>query len=66
YVAFEAGRDGLLQRIDAERERASSRAALAQSNAALAEAQVALFKALGGGWEAAPEPARRGDSNTGE
>lgn len=58
-LRFEAGRDSLLQRIDAERERAGARAALAQSNAALAEAQVALFKALGGGWEAAPEPVRR-------
>jgi len=58
-VRFEAGRDSLLQRIDAERERAGSRAALAQSNAALAEAQVALFKALGGGWETAPAAVRR-------
>ncbi len=58
-LRFEAGRDSLLQRIDAERARASARASLAQSNAALAEAQVALFKALGGGWETAPEPVRR-------
>ncbi len=58
-LRFEAGRDALLLRIDAERERAASRAALAQSNAALAEAQVALFKALGGGWEAAPDAVRR-------
>ncbi|ODP38566.1 efflux transporter outer membrane subunit [Sphingomonas turrisvirgatae] len=58
-LRFEAGRDSLLQRIDAERERAGARAALAQSNAALAEAQVSLFKALGGGWETAPPPLRR-------
>ncbi|WP_447728862.1 efflux transporter outer membrane subunit [Sphingomonas koreensis] len=58
-LRFEAGRDSLLQRIDAERDRAGARAALAQSNAALAEAQVALFKALGGGWEGAPVPVRR-------
>ncbi|MEG3179506.1 TolC family protein [Sphingomonas sp. LT1P40] len=58
-LRFEAGRDALLLRIDAERERAASRSALAQSNAALAEAQVALFKALGGGWEAAPDAVRR-------
>lgn len=56
---FESGRDNFLQRLDAERDRASARAALAQSNAALAEAQVALFNALGGGWETAPEPTRR-------
>jgi len=58
-LRFDAGRDSLLQRIDAERDRAGARAALAQSNAALAEAQVALFKALGGGWEDAPVPVRR-------
>ncbi len=58
-LRFDAGRDSLLQRIDAERDRANARGALAQSNAALAEAQVALFKALGGGWEGAPAPVRR-------
>ncbi len=58
-LRFSAGRDTLLQRIDAERDRATARASLAQSNAALAEAQVALFNALGGGWETAPQPVRR-------
>ncbi|MCW4463025.1 TolC family protein [Sphingomonas sp. BT-65] len=58
-LRFDAGRDSLLQRIDAERDRANARASLAASNAALAEAQVALFKALGGGWEDAPAPVRR-------
>jgi outer membrane protein TolC len=58
-LRFTAGRDTLLQRIDAERDRATARASLAQSNAALAEAQVALFNALGGGWETAPQPVRR-------
>ena len=58
-LRFSAGRDTLLQRIDAERDRASARATLAQSNSALAEAQVALFNALGGGWEKAPAPLRR-------
>jgi NodT family efflux transporter outer membrane factor (OMF) lipoprotein len=58
-LRFEAGRDNLLQRIDAERDRAAARAARAQSDAALAEAQVSLFKALGGGWEQAPQPTRR-------
>jgi NodT family efflux transporter outer membrane factor (OMF) lipoprotein len=57
-LRFVAGRDNFLQRIDAERERAIRRAARAQSDAALAEAQVSLFKALGGGWERAPAPAR--------
>lgn len=58
-LRFEAGRDNLFQRIDAERDRATRRTALAQSDAALAEAQVSLFKALGGGWETAPQPSRR-------
>lgn len=58
-VRFTEGRDSFLQRLDAERDRASARSALAQSDVAVAEAQVALFKALGGGWEAAPEPNRR-------
>ena len=58
-LRFNAGRDSFLQRLDAERDRADARAALARSNAELAEAQVALFKALGGGWETAPEPERR-------
>ncbi|MCW3849602.1 efflux transporter outer membrane subunit [Sphingomonas sp. LB-2] len=58
-LRFDAGRDSFFLRLDAERQRATARAALAQSNAALAEAQIALFKALGGGWENAPEPSRR-------
>jgi NodT family efflux transporter outer membrane factor (OMF) lipoprotein len=58
-LRFEAGRDSFLQRLDAERDRATARAALAQSNVNLAEAQVALFKALGGGWEGALEPQAR-------
>ncbi|HEX7821968.1 MAG TPA: TolC family protein, partial [Sphingobium sp.] len=58
-LRFNEGRDSFLQRLDAERDRATARGALAQSNAQLAEAQVALFKALGGGWEGAAEPERR-------
>ena len=58
-LRFEAGRDNLFQRVDAERDRAERRTALAQSDAALAEAQVSLFKALGGGWDMAPPPTKR-------
>jgi NodT family efflux transporter outer membrane factor (OMF) lipoprotein len=58
-LRFNEGRDSFLQRLVAERDRASARGALAKSNADLAEAQVALFKALGGGWEGAPVPERR-------
>lgn len=50
-LRFTTGRDSFLQLLDAERDRASARAALASSNAALTDAQVSLFKALGGGWE---------------
>jgi NodT family efflux transporter outer membrane factor (OMF) lipoprotein len=58
-LRFDAGRDSFLQRLDAERDRATARAALAQSNANLSEAQVSLFKALGGGWENAPDVERK-------
>ncbi|MCE7797172.1 efflux transporter outer membrane subunit [Sphingobium sufflavum] len=58
-LRFNEGRDSFLQRLDAERDRATARGALAQSDADLAEAQVALFKALGGGWEGAGQPERR-------
>ncbi|WCT74762.1 TolC family protein [Sphingomonas naphthae] len=54
-VRFDAGRDSFLQLLDAERARASSRAALAEARAALTEAQVGLFAALGGGWEEAAQ-----------
>ncbi|CAN5450493.1 efflux transporter outer membrane subunit [soil metagenome] len=55
---FGAGADSFLQLLDAQRDRATVRAALASAQADRAEAQVALFKALGGGWEGAPEPVR--------
>lgn len=58
-LRFDYGAESFLQLIDAERQRADARAARAQSDAALAEAQVALFRALGGGWENAPEATRR-------
>ncbi|MFC3579558.1 efflux transporter outer membrane subunit [Sphingomonas hylomeconis] len=58
-LRFDYGADSFLLLIDAERDRASARAALAQSDAAVADAQVSLFKALGGGWEEAPAPTRR-------
>lgn len=53
-LRFSTGRDSFLQLLDAERDRAATRAALATSNANVSEAQVSLFKALGGGWEAGP------------
>lgn len=62
-LRFEAGADSFLQLIQAERDRADARAARAQSDAAVADAQISLFKALGGGWEDAPNPVRRTDDN---
>ena len=53
-LRFDNGRDSFLQLLDAERDRASARAALAQSRATVADDQVSLFKALGGGWENSP------------
>lgn len=58
-LRFDSGADSFLQLIEAERERADTRAARAASDAAVADAQITLFKALGGGWEEAPEPIRR-------
>lgn len=58
-LRFDNGADSFLLLIEAERDRANARAALAQSDAAVADAQISLFKALGGGWETAPEPVRR-------
>jgi NodT family efflux transporter outer membrane factor (OMF) lipoprotein len=58
-LRFNTGRDSFLLLLDAERDRATARAALASSNARLSDAQVSLFKALGGGWEAPPETATR-------
>lgn len=52
---FRAGADNFLQLLVAEQDRAASRAALAQAQADRAQAQINLFKALGGGWEEAPE-----------
>lgn len=54
-LRFRAGSDSFLQLLDAERDRANARAALAQARADRAAAQIGLFKALGGGWEEAPQ-----------
>jgi len=57
-IRFDYGSDNFLQLLDAERSRADTRAALADARTARAEAEVSLFKALGGGWEDAPEVER--------
>lgn len=58
-LRFQSGLDSSLQLIQAERDLANARTARAQAEASVAEAQVSLFRALGGGWEGAPEVTRR-------
>ena len=53
-LRFDYGSDNFLQLLDAQRSDAAARAALAQAQADRANAQISVFKALGGGWEAAP------------
>jgi NodT family efflux transporter outer membrane factor (OMF) lipoprotein len=54
-IRYRAGSDSFLALLVAERDRAVARAALAEARADRADAQVSLFKALGGGWEEAPD-----------
>jgi NodT family efflux transporter outer membrane factor (OMF) lipoprotein len=49
------GRSGALATLDADRTLANAEAALATIRAQIAQDQVALFRALGGGWETAPQ-----------
>lgn len=63
-LRFDYGADSLFQLLDAERERAQARAGSAASRADRAVAQIAVFKALGGGWETAPEPIVRSATNS--
>ena len=54
-LRYRAGAENFLAVLDAQRTLATAQAALAASQAALVDDQVAVFKALGGGWENAPE-----------
>ena len=54
-LRYAAGAENFLAVLDAQRTLASAQAALAASQATLVDDQVAVFKALGGGWENAPE-----------
>ncbi len=54
-LRYGAGAENFLAVLDAQRTLATADAQLAQSRAALVDDQVAVFKALGGGWENAPE-----------
>ena len=56
-LRYGAGAENFLAVLDAQRTLATAEAQLAASRAALTSDQVAVFKALGGGWESAPETA---------
>ena len=53
-LRYAAGAENFLAVLDAERTLAVADTTLAGSDAALTTAQIAVFKALGGGWQAAP------------
>ena len=55
-LRYGAGAQSFLDVLDAERTQATAEASLAASDAQLVTYQIAVFKALGGGWETAPEP----------
>ncbi len=52
-----AGAVDAVAALSAERAALADRQALADADLKLATAQIALFRALGGGWEQAPDPA---------
>ncbi|QXQ08007.1 TolC family protein [Sphingosinicellaceae bacterium] len=57
-LRYTSGAQSFIDVLDAERTLSNAEAALAASDAQLVTNQIAVFKALGGGWEDAPEPAR--------
>ena len=56
-LRYTSGAESFIDVLDAERTLSNAEAALAASDAQLVTNQIAVFKALGGGWEGAPEPA---------
>lgn len=54
-IRFSSGKDNALQLLGAEADLLQARQALALAKAAKAEASVGVFRALGGGWEQAPQ-----------
>lgn len=57
-LRYQYGAESFLNVLDAQRSLATAEASLAASDAQLVTNQIAVFKALGGGWEDAPEPAK--------
>jgi NodT family efflux transporter outer membrane factor (OMF) lipoprotein len=66
--SYDLGRVSYLDLLTAQNDLVSASATLAASNQALASDQVTVFKALGGGWEQAPDvqPLRITDGGSGE
>ncbi len=56
-LRYQYGAESFLNVLDAQRSLAEAQASLAASDAQLVTYQIAVFKALGGGWEDAPDPA---------
>lgn len=57
-LRYGAGAENFLAVLDAERTLATADAQLAAGEAILTTNQIAVFKALGGGWETIPPPAK--------
>lgn len=55
-VRYENGASDFLQVLDAERTQLESEDRLARSRTEAATSLIAVYKALGGGWQAAPHP----------
>ena len=60
-VRYQGGEASFLDVLTTEQTLVSADQALAASDQALASDQVSLFKALGGGWQAAPKAAAQND-----
>ena len=55
-IQYRSGRTDFQSLLESERTLLSSQDSLASARVARAAAAVQLYKALGGGWQAAPEP----------
>lgn len=65
-VRYDGGMVDFLEVLDAERTLLTAEDARAQSRTATATSLVAVYKALGGGWQSAPLPARVTTTDTPE
>lgn len=56
---YRAGALDALELLDSQRSLVADRARLVDAEMRVAERQVELFRALGGGWQAAPSPSHQ-------